>query len=819
MARWAEKRSRRGGVAYEGEYLPESLPYAAPQASLASQAAPPQPSMSLRELIDLRQQQRRNEAQSSGTHSGRVYQTGVYDSAAPGSGAFSTAVYDTAGQAYLLYNPGVQGTSSPLYDTRIQGVGSYDAGGYIAGVPEPTAGYGPGVHSTVPFYTAVQNKSSYDASAYGTGVRTAVAAPMQQFSSLAGRLRFLKSKPQPKTPSKANSEPLDGLIFGCNNQTKQECFRRKLFGLPAARLAAVQRIVPGTRLFLFNFDEKVLYGIFEAVTDGAPHIVPDAFSGSYPAQVRMRCVKRCEPLTIEVFKPAMASNFFTANKFNYELSADQVSELVALFEASNGGLAAPSGGRLSKKQQQEQQQQRTLSPHLSPHPSPSDPLEASPLARRQRKRLASSNPPSPDTTQSPLSRAPPATEAGNEKKVKLKLADPTAAAVMLDQAAKKIALRMEGGQENGGNKRRRQGTEGGLIVEEKEVEEEEEEDEEGEEEESTRAGTGAGSQGTGANGSPAGQTEAAEGSRGEGSSGVLLPFAGRVMITKSKAKRGGGQGVSIAPEDFVKELEIAAGLKRGSLTEAAARVTFKKIPGRTTGSAAPRSADPFDTSTTPGNAREGDAAAPAVPSSSSQEASLEASLLPMAQAESAAPSGPPCVDDEMENQGKFQTTSAAEVEITDANVAGTEGLSTVEAALPSVQPVVSALVGDLPNATENTTEIASEEPPEIQRTEAAEPMTCATAMEVGDGGVKSEGEGKGEGGGDMEGEGKREGDKEGGGEGETGAVKEDQGRGSNEEQGRTTESAQDTTTINPAVTVSSGETSTLSRTCQMRERP
>lgn len=72
----------------------------------------------------------------------------------------------------------------------------------------------------------------------------------------------------------------DGAIFMCNRKTKQECLRRGLFGLPPSQARFVQKIKSGMILFLFEYEERKLFGVFEAASDGGIGIVPDAFSFS-----------------------------------------------------------------------------------------------------------------------------------------------------------------------------------------------------------------------------------------------------------------------------------------------------------------------------------------------------------------------------------------------------------------------------------------------------------------------------------------------------------------------------------------------------------
>lgn len=80
-------------------------------------------------------------------------------------------------------------------------------------------------------------------------------------------------------------DKLSGFIFMCNQMTKPECYRYRVFALPAGRKHVVERINPGMHLFLFDTDVKLLYGIYLATSTGMLNIEPYAFGGRFPAQV------------------------------------------------------------------------------------------------------------------------------------------------------------------------------------------------------------------------------------------------------------------------------------------------------------------------------------------------------------------------------------------------------------------------------------------------------------------------------------------------------------------------------------------------------
>ncbi|XP_010936594.1 uncharacterized protein [Elaeis guineensis] len=127
---------------------------------------------------------------------------------------------------------------------------------------------------------------------------------------------------------------LMGAIFMCNRMTKKECLERKLFGLPSHQAGFLKKVKAGMLLFLFEHEERKLYGVFEATSDGALNIIPNAFlsSGkSYPAQILFKRIWFCKPLSEDEFGDAIKENYYRPYKFEFGLSYDQVLRLIHLF--------------------------------------------------------------------------------------------------------------------------------------------------------------------------------------------------------------------------------------------------------------------------------------------------------------------------------------------------------------------------------------------------------------------------------------------------------------------------------------------------------
>lgn len=144
-----------------------------------------------------------------------------------------------------------------------------------------------------------------------------------------------------------------GFIFFCSYSTIPD-LDRNIFGLSAKYESTVRAIRKGMPLFMFNYSNRYLHGVFEAASDGGFNIDPYAWESTgkygrpavsrFPAQVRVCIREEKSHLHEEIFRPVLDD--VDGNRFKLELTTHQVQHLLRLFDSSlsleEEGLVGPN---------------------------------------------------------------------------------------------------------------------------------------------------------------------------------------------------------------------------------------------------------------------------------------------------------------------------------------------------------------------------------------------------------------------------------------------------------------------------------------------
>lgn len=148
-------------------------------------------------------------------------------------------------------------------------------------------------------------------------------------------------------------ENLGGVIFGCSHETYDECVNGLIFGLPRPHICYVQYIVPGMPVFLYNYSDRTMHGIFKAVSEGDIEINPRGWTTfpnqrtQYPAQVRVEVYNQCPSLSEREFRPLLkdcySQDTSQSSRLCFELKRSEAQNLCRLFNAASARVNLGAG--------------------------------------------------------------------------------------------------------------------------------------------------------------------------------------------------------------------------------------------------------------------------------------------------------------------------------------------------------------------------------------------------------------------------------------------------------------------------------------------
>ena len=81
--------------------------------------------------------------------------------------------------------------------------------------------------------------------------------------------------------------PTTAYIFECSTATYLDCVQKGLFG---SNLPWPLRIKKGDHCCLYHYEVETMFGLWQATTDGGKNLVPKAWGGRFPFQVKVALV-------------------------------------------------------------------------------------------------------------------------------------------------------------------------------------------------------------------------------------------------------------------------------------------------------------------------------------------------------------------------------------------------------------------------------------------------------------------------------------------------------------------------------------------------
>ncbi|CAN0927761.1 B2 protein [Linum grandiflorum] len=120
---------------------------------------------------------------------------------------------------------------------------------------------------------------------------------------------------------------LGGVIFGCNQDQITEFEEKQLLGLLLPDFIYLMKFKPALPLFLFNYSDKKLYGIFERAD-------PPTDENKHQQLVRIRPQQQYHPLPRSQLELIIDDYYFDINCPYFELGHHETKNLLNLFKGT-----------------------------------------------------------------------------------------------------------------------------------------------------------------------------------------------------------------------------------------------------------------------------------------------------------------------------------------------------------------------------------------------------------------------------------------------------------------------------------------------------
>jgi hypothetical protein len=121
-------------------------------------------------------------------------------------------------------------------------------------------------------------------------------------------------------------------IFECSNATYLDCVQKSVFG---SNLPWATEIKRGDNCCLYHYEVGTLFALWQAATDGGRNLVPRAWGGRFPFQVK---VSLLTPEIVAIPKASASDTFLNAStgKFENVLDGDRAEEFLKLIHDHAG---------------------------------------------------------------------------------------------------------------------------------------------------------------------------------------------------------------------------------------------------------------------------------------------------------------------------------------------------------------------------------------------------------------------------------------------------------------------------------------------------